>query len=544
MRDLFRMRYFRFRATDLDKTIDFYTVFGMGVEYDVEMERVFSPMQGGVGMGANVGGGGGGGLGGGTTHSSQVGFGQQGNAAARSTRSPPDRKMQMSSAGGMKKHDPSIGSMTKLAAPQLAEEDLKNELGPVRCVAMSYRVGGGQGNSSGESNSDRIQLVFEEDLVAKTKKPSIDFTNAAEGDPATAANPNDMSRPYQDSSQPPLSQQQQSSTHRTSVAERPKLQPIQSKLGIPQAQSQANAIQTMADATQASSDEPDSYIKHIDRKTPHNYEYLVVYVHFIQRLIKRFMSKGYEVLLQPMEIENAKLAILKDPNGLEVRLLDMSETQLNEGNNRKQWFTRLGYYAVPTSNADETTLMYEQLFQIRAPKSGNGRGGGGGGGGGLGGGTTGGGMRDMIDPITGKSIDPNDAAAQSRNLRKIGPAGIVRQAMTKAAGFRIVDMEEFVVGLKNTVFYWLGNDIRTNACTICLTEVSNADTGIAITSFNKSTSPLIGIGFEVPNLDAVVNKLKYETKDQLEWINARFKLPGLLLFEMQNYCEKHPLYMF
>lgn len=120
--------------------------------------------------------------------------------------------------------------------------------------------------------------------------------------------------------------------------------------------------------------------------------------------------------------------------------------------------------------------------------------------------------------------EKEDQNLQPVNVRKIGPSQTVKNALSKGSGFRIVDMDELVVGLKETVFYWLGNDMRTGACCVCFTEVSNADTTFAFTSYIAAESPLLSIGFEVPNLDIVVNRLKHETKDSLTWDPFRYKM--------------------
>ncbi|KAJ1339535.1 hypothetical protein BSLG_005859 [Batrachochytrium salamandrivorans] len=198
-----------------------------------------------------------------------------------------------------------------------------------------------------------------------------------------------------------------------------------------------------------------AYTSRMETKVQHNYEYLVIYVHFIHRLVKRFSAKGYDIVLPPTELDSMKLCILKDPNGIEVRLYDMPDSLLNERNSK----TRLGYYAIPTSYANDTALMYEALFQIRTPKS-----------------------------LVGKEM---------------GAVGTVRQAISKAQGFRLVDMDEFSGSQQHGVLLaWKW-------------------------SMNICVHNLLDRRFEVPNLDAVIHKLKYETKDQLKWSNVRHKMTGV-----------------
>ena len=137
----------------------------------------------------------------------------------------------------------------------------------------------------------------------------------------------------------------------------------------------------------------------------------------------------------------------------------------------------MGYYAVETDDADATVLMYENLFQIRQPKvtkDKNAK------------------DKEALDPLTGKTQMIRDQPIAS-SLRKQGAALTVKQAIAKAQGFRLVDMDSFLIGLNDTIFYWLGNDLRASTSTLCFTEVSVADTGSAITKHNPET-PLISIG--------------------------------------------------
>jgi hypothetical protein len=205
-------------------------------------------------------------------------------------------------------------------------------------------------------------------------------------------------------------------------------------------------------------------------KSKREYEYLVIYVHFLPRILKRMESKGFEIVLDITSFENVKIAILKDPNQIQIRLMELPDSYLNDSG-AKQWFARLGYYTLPSSNADETVLMYESYFQTRVQKQN---------------------IKSEKEKDKGNSYD--DPKSQSTNLRKLGPALTVKQALAKGTGFRLVDMDDFVVGLTNSVFYWMGNDMRTASCCLCITEVSNADTGVAYTSYDPEKSRLKAIG--------------------------------------------------
>ncbi|EGF80343.1 hypothetical protein BATDEDRAFT_88835 [Batrachochytrium dendrobatidis JAM81] len=439
LRDLFRMRYFRFKSKDIDKTIDFYTTFGMSVKYDGEQECVLAPVP--------------------PIAPQPIQHSTFGKA----------RAMEMHVAHQIHAANGTNGLFGKQPAA-LRKNDIKHTFSNsalndrdkndddevdsrARVIILSYDAVALSHNKNDFDHADRIQLIFED--ISTRKDSTLDSKYIPQSD----------------------------------ITDRPVTQPKTDSF-----------IPAHHGATHP----------RMETKVQHNYEYLVIYVHFIHRLVKRFSAKGYDIVLPPTELDSMKLCILKDPNGIEVRLYDMPDSLLNERNSKNPWFTRLGYYAIPTSYANDTALMYEALFQIRTPKS-----------------LVGKEVKERLDQITGRELDSDNATSQTRNLRKMGAVGTVRQAISKAQGFRLVDMDEFVVGLSNTVFYWLGNGLRTSACTLCLTEVSNSDTGLAITQFDPKKSQLIGIGFEVPNLDAVIHKLKYETKDQLKWSNVRHKMTGV-----------------
>lgn len=73
-----------------------------------------------------------------------------------------------------------------------------------------------------------------------------------------------------------------------------------------------------------------------EKRNARRYEYLVIYVHLISRLIKKIASKGFDVILDITTFDNnIKLAIIKDPNGIEVRLLEIPDSYMND-NGKKQ----------------------------------------------------------------------------------------------------------------------------------------------------------------------------------------------------------------
>ncbi|RKO84763.1 hypothetical protein BDK51DRAFT_47782 [Blyttiomyces helicus] len=130
----------------------------------------------------------------------------------------------------------------------------------------------------------------------------------------------------------------------------------------------------------------------------------VIYVHFLSRLVGRLKGKGFQITASPVDISEVKICIARDPNGIEVRLIELSDLQLNEEATRKQvglmglslidvpwgdgrlwgdgemtpatrlltpihrpllqtkWYARLAYYAVPTAAASSAVRLYETLF--------------------------------------------------------------------------------------------------------------------------------------------------------------------------------------
>ncbi|KAI8915360.1 hypothetical protein DFJ77DRAFT_462364 [Powellomyces hirtus] len=255
-------------------------------------------------------------------------------------------------------------------------------------------------------------------------------------------------------------------------------------------------------------------------RVPHNFEYLVVYVHFVQRLAKRLQGKGFDLVLEPQNIAEVKMCIMKDPNGVEIRLMELTDSQLNVPSTKKQWYARLGYYVLPTGSADVAVRWYETILATTRTRTAQGQrittld---------LAGGRT---PRTRgTDGMDSKVGTPSGDSSLSR--KKPGTAASVRQAITQGQGFRLVDTEDFIVGLSRSLYYWLGNDLRSACCSICFTEHadfgSKRDTG----SYVRKQSKLLGFGFEVPNLDAAINQLRYEFKEDLDWGRDRYRIQGV-----------------
>ncbi|KAJ3171158.1 hypothetical protein HDU88_008194 [Geranomyces variabilis] len=251
-------------------------------------------------------------------------------------------------------------------------------------------------------------------------------------------------------------------------------------------------------------------------RVPHNYEYLVIYVHFVHRLAKRLQGKGFEVVLEPIAIADVKMCIMKDPNGLEVRLMELTDSQLNVPSTKKQWYARLGYYVLPTGMAEATVRWYETILATTRTRTAQGQ------------------RITTLDLAGGRTPRTRDGGGMESkvttpagNMKKPGTAASVRQAITQGQGFRLVDTEDFIVGLSRSLYYWLGNDLRSASCSICFTEHADFGAKSAADVYVRKTSKLLGFGFEVPNLDAAVNQLRYEFKEDLDWGRERYRIHGV-----------------
>ncbi|KAJ3272251.1 hypothetical protein HDV01_005790 [Terramyces sp. JEL0728] len=370
IREFSKMRYFRFRCRDVNKTMDFYKSCGMNVDFEGYQECIKPPTM----------------------------------QTAQAAKNPAFNFDSIAKKGALEKE----------STPEIQKSKL-HVAANGRIFAMSYG-----GSSYGTSFHNRVMLLFEEDLKYSQEM-------------------------------------------------------------------QYNKIEQQNAGGKPQDPKPAEH--------GHEYEYMVIYVHFLQRLVKRMSSKNYEVEMDVTNFDGVKLAIMRDPNNIQIRFIEMPDSYLNDSS-KKQWFARLGYYSIATANADATAQLYESLFHQRAANK----------------------------PKDKKDKDQMLAPELPEvNIRKIGANQTVKNALAKGAGFRIVDMDDLIIGLMNTVFYWLGNDMRTQACCLCVTEVGNADTGQAITHHNPSISPLIGIGFEVPSIEAMINRFKQE-KQEFEWDPVRLKI--------------------
>ncbi|KAJ3333632.1 hypothetical protein HDU76_005861 [Blyttiomyces sp. JEL0837] len=230
-------------------------------------------------------------------------------------------------------------------------------------------------------------------------------------------------------------------------------------------------------------------------------EYLVIYVHFLARLMKRLAAKSCDVVVPPTDVADMKVSIVKDPNNVEVRLIELTEAQLEDNlpGPKKQWFARLGYYTVPTNHSDHTIRFYERIF-----------------------------TQNPANVNAGKKDGTNRTKMQ-RNAGKstAGGKGGDQHGAPTTQGIHLVDTEELIVGLTKTQFFWLGNEPRSLGCSICFSEKSRADTQSIVQLEDRSKSPLLGIGVEVVNLDSTIKRWEWERPSEIAWEQGRTKITGI-----------------
>ncbi|KAI9097402.1 hypothetical protein DFS34DRAFT_124336 [Phlyctochytrium arcticum] len=491
--DRFTLRYLRFKCRDVPRTLEFYQNLGMSVEWTGD--QVVAEIEGGA-RGRRV--------------SRIPPVGRGGGAAGGAVKGGLPTVKEGLGGGG-----PTLPNGSGQAATSTDGSD------KINLVALSYRS-----NTKTASTASNVLLVFEKEPEDKEMTRSMEDLARAEQDQDAAAGgvvDGGSAKDRVRSGGGGLRAETSTGDGDTQAGQA--AQPLKS-LPRPPLTAAANLQPT---------------------RIPHNYEYLVIYVHFLARLVKRLASKSFTILFPPQDIADVKMSIVRDPNGIEVRLMELTESQLNmPSNRRQQWYARLAYYALPTHSAEGSVRWYESVLGTHAKGGGRGVGG-------LrlttldlvGGGSPSSrtGSRPGGTPATMGTPGP-DGRPISR--KKPGAAATVRQAISQGQGFRLVDTEDFIVGLSRSAYYWLGNDLRSSTCTLCFTEhadfgssphpppttdthqshTTNKTKDLSSASDRKS-SKLLSIGFEVPNLDAASNQLRYEYKDDLEWAHTRFRINGI-----------------
>ncbi|KAJ3124886.1 hypothetical protein HK100_011072, partial [Physocladia obscura] len=213
---------------------------------------------------------------------------------------------------------------------------------------------------------------------------------------------------------------------------------------------------------------------------------------------------------------NAQIAIFKDPNGIEVRLIELTEQQQEDStiaeSDKRQWFARVGYYTIPTAKIELTGRYFERIFACTSNQHNSEKvaavGGGGGrnkhGGGGMV-------AENIVKTVVGKG-KKNTGEELSKN--------------SNIGGIRIVDTEEYVIGLTKTQFLWLSHEPRCMGTSICFTGKLIAESH-EVRQCDRSSSQLLAIGIEVPSLDALLKRWEWERPNEVSWEPGRFRISGI-----------------
>ncbi|ORX64872.1 hypothetical protein BCR32DRAFT_297903 [Anaeromyces robustus] len=256
-------------------------------------------------------------------------------------------------------------------------------------------------------------------------------------------------------------------------------------------------------------------------------EYLLIYVHFIERLIKRVDARGIKYYIPLQESNGIKYIIYKDPNGIEVRLMEYPSQFLNENLLPVQWFSKLGYYTLSIPQAGIISEYLQNIFSVeqksrnkyltpaqeavaaitaslirRGGKSSNIS-------------QENKSKEKRKDNLFNETMNENDIFLPSENNNNnrmnIRGTGRSENAKIKRKGFKILDYEDITFGLTRQQYYWLGDKDRNRKCTLCLiqkTQEYQPNNSVTRDKFN-----LVAIGFKVPNLDTAIKQLKKDFDD-------------------------------
>jgi hypothetical protein len=261
-----------------------------------------------------------------------------------------------------------------------------------------------------------------------------------------------------------------------------------------------------------------------DKKVRLSEEYLLIYVHFIERLIKRLDQRGIKSYIPLQESNGIKYIIYKDPNDIEIRIMEFPSQYLNEHLLSVQWFSKLGYYALPIPQAGVISEYLQSIFSVEqrsrnrfltpaqeavaaiqaslmrygGNKSSN---------------------KKNTESKTSKVVDTGDEDSLENSTKNISkPSNTYRSTgrssenqKVKRKGIKILDYEDITFGLTRQQYYWLGDKDRNRKCTLCLihkTQEYKPTSSFALTKFN-----LVAIGFKVPNLDNAIKQLKKDFDD-------------------------------
>ncbi|KAJ3119549.1 hypothetical protein HK098_005367 [Nowakowskiella sp. JEL0407] len=507
--DRFKFRYLKFKCVDIYKTIEFYQCMGMGMEWKVEMNLK-----------------------------------DQAANNPNSTTTNQTNQQSKPQAPNAPNEVVTIFAMSFKATAAVKTEKMISaviQTTPSLKEKIDGSAGGGNRSSGlGPTEIDHVQLQFEN---IKSANDPPDDPNKRK--PSNASNLKSFRKT---SVQLPLSNNNNLSVNLE--ARRPSRWDPEGDESV-----ENDEVTATKEQNSSSYDDPIAALldtinkgQEVMKAKKHNYEHLVIYVHMISRVVKRLKSKGVPVQTVPLSIPDMKMAVCKDPNGIEVRLMELTDVQLAETGNKKPWFGRPAYYTIPTNFAHDTIRKYERLFSTphntqsqphRRTKAANTQ---------ANANSSNLGVSTQSQQLTGSSASMSNTRPENSNavttidqmlaisssisiatgikapqIASIS-SGVVADVggdsgggLSKAGGgkshvllkgFRLVDNEDIIAGLSRTMYYWMGNELRNSGCTICLTQKTDADLPAETPLYNRSQSALIGFGLEVSSIDGAVNFLK------------------------------------
>ncbi|RKO93426.1 hypothetical protein BDK51DRAFT_26269 [Blyttiomyces helicus] len=272
-------------------------------------------------------------------------------------------------------------------------------------------------------------------------------------------------------------------------------------------------------------------------RSSHRYESLVIYVRMLARILKVLSFAGFTLRIPKTDISGISFAAVTDPNGIDVRLVQLTEEQANDRPPfRNQWFARVGYYVLPTVHSSETVRFYTTLFSPREPlpvPSASAT---------PGADNTGAATQKILGGViggTGFGVSPKGGGEGKDSyvgegrwwdveMRLLRPD---RQGMTMQRnsnpGFRLVDTEDSIMGLTHTAYFWMSNVSREAGSAICFTQKVELNAICMTPQLARTESALVSIGFSVVSLGEATAKLKAHFGETIEWNEEGTVVPNL-----------------
>lgn len=167
-------------------------------------------------------------------------------------------------------------------------------------------------------------------------------------------------------------------------------------------------------------------------------DYMIIYIHFLNRVIKRLSAKKFRVLMNHNYME-MQYAVLIDPNGIEVRLIELPESHYTDKSN---WFGRIGYFVCQVSDCEDAANFFESIFSKE---------------------------------VSGKLNQelPTNAAIEglkSIHLQTKSFSKNTSRRFSLRDGFRLVDTDSIVTGLTHVNYRWLSSGSREQSTCICFVD--------------------------------------------------------------------------